>query len=105
MIAIWLFGREFSDHTAKDLLALPASRAAIVAAKFTLAAAWALVLAAGTAAGGLLLGALLALPGWSVQAAAAGVVRILVAAAPPMPSLGRSGTARRAAPAGRTPGR
>jgi ABC-2 type transport system permease protein len=33
MIAIWLFGREFSDHTAKDLLALPTSRTTIVAAK------------------------------------------------------------------------
>ncbi|MEV0143917.1 MULTISPECIES: ABC transporter permease [unclassified Nonomuraea] len=38
MIAIWLFGREFSDHTAKDLLALPTSRTAIVAAKFVVAA-------------------------------------------------------------------
>ncbi|WP_326829999.1 ABC transporter permease [Streptosporangium sp. NBC_01810] len=81
MVAIWLFGREFSDHTAKDLLALPTSRTAIVTAKFALAAAWALLLAAGTAAGGLLLGALLALPGWSVQAVTAGVARILAAAA------------------------
>ncbi|WP_336215945.1 ABC transporter permease [Nonomuraea sp. LPB2021202275-12-8] len=81
MIAIWLFGREFSDHTAKDLLALPTSRTAIVAAKFTLAAGWALLLAAATAAGGMLLGALLALPGWSPQAATAGVVKILAAAA------------------------
>ncbi|MFI6458084.1 ABC transporter permease [Streptosporangium amethystogenes] len=80
MIAIWLFGREFSDRTAKDLLALPTSRTSIVAAKFTLAVGWALLLAAATAAGGLLLGALLALPGWSAQAATAGVVRILVAA-------------------------
>ncbi|MEV4062021.1 ABC transporter permease [Nonomuraea dietziae] len=72
---------EYSDHTAKDLLALPTSRTTIVAAKFTLAAAWALLLAAGTTVGGLLLGALLALPGWSAQAVAAGVMRILVAAA------------------------
>lgn len=81
MIAIWVFGREFSDHTAKDLLALPTSRATIVAAKFTLLACWTLLLAAGTAAGGLLLGALLHLPGWSVQASTTGVVKILAAAA------------------------
>jgi ABC-2 type transport system permease protein len=49
VIAIWLFGREFSDRTAKDLLALPTSRTAIVAAKFTLAAGWALLLAAQAA--------------------------------------------------------
>ncbi|MEU4332563.1 ABC transporter permease [Nonomuraea dietziae] len=81
MIAIWVFGREFSDHTAKDLLALPTSRTTIVVAKFALTAAWALLLAAGTTAGGLLLGALLALPGWSAQAVASGVAKILVAAA------------------------
>ncbi|MEU4324636.1 ABC transporter permease [Nonomuraea dietziae] len=72
---------EYGDHTAKDLLALPTSRTTIVAAKFTLAAAWALLLAAGTTVGGLLLGALPALPGWSAQAVAVGVMRILVAAA------------------------
>lgn len=81
MIAIWVFGREFSDHTAKDLLALPTSRTTIVAAKFTLTAAWALLLAAGTTTLGLLLGALLGLPGWTPQAAGAGVMRILIAAA------------------------
>ena len=40
MTVIWIFGREFSDRTAKDLLALPTSRIAIVAAKFAVAAAW-----------------------------------------------------------------
>src|SRR5215831_13264532 len=33
LVVIWLFGREYSDHTAKDLLALPTARAAIVSAK------------------------------------------------------------------------
>ena len=37
MILIWLFGREFSDRTAKDLLALPTSRAAVVLAKLVVA--------------------------------------------------------------------
>ncbi|MEX5298315.1 ABC transporter permease [Kocuria sp. CPCC 205292] len=34
--AIWLFGREFSDRTATDLLALPTSRTAVVLAKLLL---------------------------------------------------------------------
>ena len=40
VILIWIFGREFSDHTAKDLLALPTSRAAIVIAKFAVTGLW-----------------------------------------------------------------
>src|SRR5512145_2327188 len=36
----WLFGREFSDHTVKELLALPTSREAIVGAKFVVVAGW-----------------------------------------------------------------
>src|SRR5215469_2742218 len=38
LIVTWLFGREYSDRTAKDLLALPTPRAAIVTAKLLLAA-------------------------------------------------------------------
>ncbi|MEO3811538.1 ABC transporter permease [Sphaerisporangium sp. B11E5] len=81
LIAIWLFGREFSDHTATDLLALPTSRTAVVAAKFTVAAVWALLLALLLAGLGLLIGALLALPGWTVPVAVGGVGRIVAAAA------------------------
>src|SRR5215213_11758730 len=33
IVTAWIFGREFSDHTAKDLLALPTSREKIVTAK------------------------------------------------------------------------
>jgi hypothetical protein len=33
LVVIWLIGREFSDRTAKALLALPTSRDAVVAAK------------------------------------------------------------------------
>ncbi|MGW4958242.1 ABC transporter permease [Nonomuraea sp. NPDC004186] len=80
LIAIWLFGREFSDRTATDLLALPTSRTAIVAAKFAVAAVWALLLAVLLAGLGLLIGALLGLPTWSAPAAATGLGRILAAA-------------------------
>ncbi|MEV0831435.1 ABC transporter permease [Nonomuraea rubra] len=80
LIAIWLFGREFSDHTATDLLALPTSRTTVVAAKFAIGAIWALLLALLLAGLGLSIGALLALPGWSAPIAINGVAHIVVAA-------------------------
>ena len=33
-VTAWVFGREFSDHTVKELLAVPTSRAAVVLSKF-----------------------------------------------------------------------
>ncbi|MEV3986765.1 ABC transporter permease [Nonomuraea sp. NPDC049758] len=80
LITIWLFGREFSDRTATDLLALPTPRTAVVAAKFTVAAIWALLLALLLAGLGLLIGAVLALPGWSTPIVAAGVAHLVAAA-------------------------
>jgi ABC-2 type transport system permease protein len=55
-------GREFSDRTAKDLLALPTSRGAVVAAKLLVALGWCLLLAAQLVVIGLLFGTLLGLP-------------------------------------------
>src|SRR5262249_23504329 len=45
LIVIWLFGREYSDHTAKDLLALPTPRTTLVLAKLLVATFWCVVLA------------------------------------------------------------
>ncbi len=42
IITAWVFGREFSDRTAKELLALPTPRESIVAAKFVVIAGWTL---------------------------------------------------------------
>ena len=39
-VASWLFGREYSDGTAKDLLAMPTSRRSILNAKFVVYAMW-----------------------------------------------------------------
>lgn len=44
-VASWLFGREYSDGTAKDLLALPVSRTTILNAKFGIYTVWCLALA------------------------------------------------------------
>jgi ABC-type transport system involved in multi-copper enzyme maturation permease subunit len=64
-VIAWIFGREFSDHTAKELLALPTRRETIVGAKFVLAALWIQALAILIFLFGLVVGAAVSLPGWS----------------------------------------
>lgn len=81
LVMIWMFGREFSDRTAKDLLALPVSRGTIVAAKFLVAAAWCLALTAYLTAIALAVGVLLDLPGWSPGIAVEGLSTVLMTAA------------------------
>lgn len=67
IVAIWVFGREFSDHTVKELLALPTSREATVTAKFIVVAVWALAITLIIFLFGLIVGALIAIPGWSTE--------------------------------------
>ncbi len=67
MIVTWVFGREFSDHTAKELLALPTSRWIIVAAKFLLTAIWIVGLTLLVFVLGLGIGATVGIPGWSLE--------------------------------------
>lgn len=69
IITAWVFGREFSDHTAKDLLALPAPRWSIVAAKFALTWVWALGLVLVMFVVALGIGMLVDIPGWSAALA------------------------------------
>jgi ABC-2 type transport system permease protein len=78
LIATWVFGREFSDQTAKDLLALPTAREAIVLAKFVVVAGWSLLLAAMICALTFCLGTALGLAGGS--AALMGQAAVTVAA-------------------------
>lgn len=68
-ITAWVFGREFSDHTAKELLALPTPREIIVGAKFVLAALWILGLTLLIFVIGLGIGAAVGIPGWSLELA------------------------------------
>lgn len=79
VLAIWLFGREFSDRTAKDLLALPTSRSAVVVAKLLVGLLWCLALTALLVAVTLVLGLLLRLPGWSPLVALRGAGLVLLA--------------------------
>ena len=68
-IAVWVFGREYSDRTMKDLLALPTPRWAIVSAKFTIVAVWCALLVMWVYALGLGVGAAVNIPQWSRELA------------------------------------
>lgn len=73
----WVFGREFSDHTAKELLALPTSRETIIAAKFVVVTGWTFLLILLCYLLGLIVGQLVDIPGWSMTLLQSGTMDIL----------------------------
>jgi len=77
----WMFGREFSDRTAKELLALPTSREAIIGAKFIVVAVWTFTLSLFVFVFGLVVGKLVVIPGWSMGLMQTASVDILGSAA------------------------
>jgi ABC-2 type transport system permease protein len=98
LICTWVFGREYADHTIKDLLALPTPRSAIVLAKFLLFILWSFVLLAISYLVGLGVGAAIALPpvpaavfwqGGLTMAVAAGMSILLSCRWPWLPALAR----------------
>jgi ABC-2 type transport system permease protein len=66
LIISWTFGREFSDGTLKDMLAVPVQRSSILLAKFIVVAAWSAVLTMVILMAGLVMGAIIKLPGGSI---------------------------------------
>jgi hypothetical protein len=85
LVVIWLFGREYSDRTVKDLLALPTTRAEIIVAKCVVLVIWTAMLTALLIVLSLGIGGVIGLPGWSVglalySAAQIGFVAILTLA-------------------------
>ena len=64
-VTAWVFGREFSDHTVKELLAVPTAREAVVVSKFVVIGVWGAVFTALVFGLGLVVGAVVVLPGWS----------------------------------------
>ncbi len=64
-VTAWVFGREYMEHTMKDLLALPVSRTSIVLAKFMLVVLWCVLLTVVMLVTGLLTGMVAGIPGWS----------------------------------------
>jgi ABC-2 type transport system permease protein len=80
LVTSWIFGREFADGTLKDMLAVPVQRTTIVAAKFILMAVWSAVLAVVILSVGLVMGAIIQLPGASSQVFLMGGSRVMVTA-------------------------
>ncbi len=79
-VVSWVFGREFSDRTVKDLLALPTPRRSIVVAKFIVVTLWAALLTVLVTVMGLGVGALVGLPPASSEIFFGGVQRIIACA-------------------------
>jgi ABC-2 type transport system permease protein len=69
LIAAWVFGSEFTNRTAKELLAVPTRRTTIIAAKLVLLVFWNLALTILLMIVGLGVGSLLHIPGWGVRLA------------------------------------
>ena len=74
----WTFGREFTDGTLKDLLAVPVPRLDILLAKFFVVALWCLALIAETYVVGVVLGAVIRLPGWSLAVLVHGTALLVI---------------------------
>lgn len=67
IVTIWVFGREYSDRTIKDLLALPVSRYKIVYAKFIVVFFWSFMLLVILYAFSCISGLLVNLDGWNKE--------------------------------------
>lgn len=65
----WVFGREYSDRTVKDLLALPVSRFIIVISKFIVITIWSALLSLILFVLGLITGLAVNIAGWSGETA------------------------------------
>jgi ABC-2 type transport system permease protein len=77
IVTAWIFGREFSDHTAKELLALPTSRETIIGAKFLAVAVCTFALSLFVFGFALVVGKLVVIPGWSMELLQTAYVDIL----------------------------
>jgi ABC-2 type transport system permease protein len=79
-VTSWIFGREYSDRTIKDLLALPISRSAIVLSKFMVVFLWCLLLSTLVFALGLIVGYFVNMPGWSYEIVTNGLLVFTICA-------------------------
>jgi ABC-2 type transport system permease protein len=77
IVTAWIFGREFSDRTAKELMALPTSRETIIGAKFVVVAIWTFALSLFVFGFGLVIGKWVVIPGWSTELLRTAFVDIL----------------------------
>jgi ABC-2 type transport system permease protein len=80
LIGAWVFGREYSDRTVKDLLALPTPRSAIVLAKFAILALWSALLVLIIYFLGLVIGFAVDLPPASMAEFRQGTLKLAITA-------------------------
>ncbi len=80
LVHSWIFGREFVDGTLKDMLAVPIRRSSILLAKFGVALLWSAMLATVVLITGLVMGAIIGLPGGSIQTFAHGIALVMMTA-------------------------
>ncbi|MBE3037862.1 MAG: ABC transporter permease [Chloroflexi bacterium] len=80
LVISWVFGREFSDGTLKDMLAVPVQRSSILLAKFIVVAVWSAVLTMVILIAGLVMGAIIKLPGGSISVIFQGSARVAITA-------------------------
>jgi ABC-2 type transport system permease protein len=66
-VTSWVFGREYSDRTVKDILALPVSRSFIVLSKFIIVLIWCILLTFIFFIFGLLVGQIIDISGWDIE--------------------------------------
>lgn len=64
-VTSWVFGREFADHTVKDILALPVKRSFIVISKFIVVAIWCVLLILIFWFFGFIFGKIIDISGWT----------------------------------------
>lgn len=76
LVISWMFGREFTDGTLKDMLAVPVQRSSILLAKFIVVAVWSAVLTMVILIVGLVMGAIIKLPGGSISVIFQGSARV-----------------------------
>ena len=79
-IGSWVFGREYTDRTLKDLLALPTPRSAIVLGKFAVIMLWSAILTVFVCLIGLVVGAAVALQPVPAEVLWQGILTIAVTA-------------------------
>jgi ABC-2 type transport system permease protein len=79
-IVAFVFGREYTEGTAKNMLALPVDRSSFVLAKLLVAASWWFVLVVAILAEAFVIGTLLDLPGYLAGLAVTAVGNVLLAA-------------------------
>jgi|SRR5690625_1461294 len=77
-VTSWIFGREYTDKTAKDLLALPYSRSVIIIAKFTASFITNIILTIYIVTLGFFIGWIIGLPQWSFEIVIHGVYILIV---------------------------